>query len=58
MKNIEELQQEIERARAELNRALERGENVNDFYFYEKSVYLDHLIEEYLDACEQRGSFV
>ena len=56
MKRREELQQEIEKARAELNRALDKGEDIKDFY--EKSVYLDHLIEEYIDLCERKESFV
>lgn len=47
----EMLQQEIERARAELDRALEAKESFNDYY--EKSVRLDGLIENYLDYCEQ-----
>ncbi len=56
MKSREELQQEIEDARAELNRALEKGESISNFY--EKSVYLDQLIEEYIDLCEREESFV
>jgi hypothetical protein len=56
MRRREELQQEIEKARAELNRALDMGEDINDFY--EKSVYLDHLIEKYIDLCERNESYV
>lgn len=45
------LQQEIENARAELDRALEANESFEDYY--EKSVHLDGLIERYLDYCEK-----
>ena len=45
------LQQEIECARAELDRALEANESFEAYY--SKSVRLDGLIEKYIDYCEQ-----
>lgn len=49
MRERKELQHLIEKARLELDRALE-----SDSYeiYYQKSVYLDKLIEEYLEITE------
>ncbi|MCI5492903.1 MAG: Spo0E family sporulation regulatory protein-aspartic acid phosphatase [Lachnospiraceae bacterium] len=50
------LQQEIEDARARLHLALESGESVSEFY--DKSVYLDQLIADYIDLCEREKECV
>lgn len=50
MKNREALRQRIEYARAKLNEALGRGEDIDECYELSKRV--DELIEDYIDFCE------
>ena len=55
MRERQELQKLIEEARLELNRSLERREAYE--VYYAKSLFLDELIEEYLDVKEQEKAF-
>lgn len=47
MNELEELQEQIERSRIELDNAFETGKFEE---YYEKSIILDNLIEEYLQV--------
>lgn len=51
MRKLNELQQRIESVRLELNRAYLQKEEFD--YCYQKSLALDKLIEEYLDAADK-----
>lgn len=51
MKKMVEIREKIERARQELDRAMLADDGFD--LFYEKSVVLDKLIEEYLDEEEK-----
>ncbi len=55
MKKLKELHNRIEFARLELNQSL-----VQDDYeiYYQKSVYLDQLIEEYIELKEKENSLL
>ena len=54
MKQISEIQKRIEAARHELDEAfLQKDEFVS---YYEKSIRLDKLIEEYLERMEALGA--
>lgn len=50
MRELMELQNLIEKARLELDQSLADEDSYETYY--EKSLYLDQLIEEYLDAKE------
>ena len=54
MKQISEIQKKIEAARRELDEALlQKDEFIS---YYEKSIRLDKLIEEYLEQNEMSGA--
>ncbi len=54
MRELMELQNLIEKARLELDQSLAAEDSYETYY--EKSLYLDRLIEEYLDAKECESS--
>lgn len=56
MMSKDNLRQEIETVRAELNHALENGSKFEEYYI--KSVQLDKLIEKYIDICEKEQSLI
>ena len=51
MRKLNELQQEIESVRFELDQALLRQDKFDNYY--QKSTRLDRLIEEYIDETEK-----
>lgn len=55
MRERQELQKLIEKARLDLDRSLEKREAYE--VYYAKSLFLDKLIEEYLDAKEREKAF-
>ncbi len=55
MRERQELQRLIEEARLDLDQSLERRDDYE--VFYAKSLFLDKLIEEYLDMKEKEKIF-